>query len=136
MDLDHIITAGSEVDWIDPLSSRAWISSGQQLTVEMLIQGMMLPSGNDAAYILAVGGGRVLAEDPALDRRMALNLFIDEMNAQARALGLTGTHFANPDGIDQEGHYTTANDLITLANAVLLEAEPRRQGRVFLPESL
>ena len=119
MDADHIITAGNEVDWIDPMSSRAWVGAGHQLTVEMLIQGMMMPSGNDAAYVVAVGGGRVLAEDPQLDSQMALNVFMDEMNAQARALGMVNSHFVNPDGIDAEGHYTTANDLAILATAVL-----------------
>lgn len=119
MDMEQVITAGSEVDWIDPMSSRAWISTGQQLTAEMLIQGMLMPSGNDAAYIIAVAGGRILAEDPQLDNAMALNVFMDEMNAQARELGLTNSHFVNPDGIDAEGHYTTMNDLIVLSNAVL-----------------
>ena len=119
MDPEMVVTVGSEVTWIDPDSSRAWIAEGYQLTVEMLIQGMIMPSGNDAAYTLAVAGGRVLAEDPSLDRQLAFNLFIDEMNAQARALGMKNSHFANPDGIDEEGHYTTMNDLVILSKAVM-----------------
>ena len=119
MDADYVITAGSEVSWIDPQSSRAWVGEGHQLTVEMLIQGMMMPSGNDAAYVIAVGGGRVLAEDPELDNEMALRVFMDEMNAQARELGMKNSHFVNPDGIDADGHYTTANDLVILAQAVM-----------------
>lgn len=119
MEPEYIITVGSEVEWIDPLSSRAWVANGHQLTMEMLIEAMMLPSGNDAAYAIAVGGGRVLAEDPELDKEMALNVFLDEMNAQARALGMKNSHFANPDGIDEEGHYTTVNDLAVLSLAVL-----------------
>lgn len=116
---DQVVTVGSEITWIDPDSSRAWIDQGQELTVEMLIQGMLMPSGNDAAYSIAVAGGRVLAEDPELDRRQAFNLFVDEMNGQARQLGMTNSHFANPDGIDAEGHYTTMNDLLILSKAVM-----------------
>lgn len=119
MEPDHIITVDFQSDWIDPLSSRAWVASGHQLTVEMLIEGMMLPSGNDAAYAIAVGGGRVLAEDPSLDNEMALSIFMDEMNAQARLLGMKNSHFVNPDGIDTDGHYTTLNDLSILSLAVL-----------------
>ncbi len=119
---DQVVTIGSEITWIDPDSSRAWIDQGQELTVEMLIQGMLMPSGNDAAYSLAVAGGRILGEDPELDRRQAFNLFIDEMNGQARQLGMTNSHFANPDGIDAEGHYTTMNDLLILTKAVMEDA--------------
>ncbi len=119
MDPEMVVTVGSEITWIDPDSSRAWIDEGYELTVEMLIQGMIMPSGNDAAYTLAVAGGRVLAEDPELDRQQAFSLFMDEMNAQARQLGMKNSHFMNPDGIDAEGHYTTMQDLVILAQAVM-----------------
>jgi len=119
MEPEQIVTVGNEVTWIDPWSSVAQLQPGHQLTVAMLIQGLMMPSGNDAAYTLAVAGGRVLAEDPELDRKMAYGIFVDEMNAQARSLGMTGTHFANPDGIDEEGHYTTVQDLVTITKAVM-----------------
>ncbi len=119
MDPETVVTVGDEITWIDPDSSRAWIDQGYQLTVEMLIQAMIMPSGNDAAYTLAVAGGRALAEDPELDRKQAFNLFVDEMNAQARQLGMKNSHFMNPDGIDAEGHYTTMNDLVILAEAVM-----------------
>lgn len=119
MDPETVVTVGEEITWIDPDSSRAWIDQGYQLTVEMLIQAMLMPSGNDAAYTLAVAGGRALAEDPELDRRQAFGLFVDEMNANARQLGMKNSHFMNPDGIDEDGHYTTMNDLVILAEAVL-----------------
>ncbi len=115
---DAVITVGDEVTWIDPWSSVAYLQPGHELTVKMLIQGLMLPSGNDAAYTIAVAGGRALSENPQLDRKTAYHLFVDEMNAQARILGMSGTHFANPDGIDAEGHYTTMADLVILTKAV------------------
>ena len=119
MDLEMEVTVGNEILWIDPYSSVARLQVGNRLTVEMLLYGLMLPSGNDAAYALAVAGGRVLAEDPQLDNREALKLFMDEMNEQARLLGMTGSQFKNPDGIDEEGHYTTVKDLIILTKAVM-----------------
>ncbi len=119
LNTEDIITVGDEVTWIDPQSSVAYLQPGHQLTVDMLIQGLMLPSGNDAAYTLAVAGGRALAEDPNLDSKLACGIFVDEMNAQARQLGMADTHFANPDGIDAEGHYTTAEDLMILTKAAM-----------------
>ena len=119
MDMDMEVTVGNEILWIDPYSSVAHLQVGNCLTVEMLLYGLMLPSGNDAAYALAVAGGRVLAEDPELDNREALELFVDEMNEQARLLGMTGSQFKNPDGIDEDGHYTTIKDLIILTKAVM-----------------
>lgn len=119
MDLQMEVTVGEEIRWIDPYSSVAHLQVGNRLTVEMLLYGLMLPSGNDAAYALAVAGGRVLAEDPELNNQEALKLFMNEMNEQARLLGMTGSQFKNPDGIDEEGHYTTIKDLIILTKAVM-----------------
>lgn len=119
MDEEEIVTVGSEITWIDPMSSVAFLQQGHKLTVRMLIQGLIMQSGNDAAYTLAVACGRRLAENPSLDRRKACDLFVEEMNAQAQALGMTNTQFKNPDGIDQEGHYTTVHDLVTLSLVVM-----------------
>ena len=119
MDMEMEVTVGEEIWWIDPYSSVAHLQVGNRLTVEMLLYGLMLPSGNDAAYALAVAGGRVLAEDPQLNNREALKLFMNEMNEQARLLGMTGSQFKNPDGIDEDGHYTTVKDLIILTKAVM-----------------
>lgn len=119
MDMDMAVTVGEEVTWIHPESSIAMLQPGHQLTVKMLIQGMMLPSGNDAAYALAVAGGRVLSGNPNMDRQTALNVYVSEMNEQARRLGMINSQFKNPDGIDATGHYSTVKDLITLSTAVL-----------------
>lgn len=119
MDMNMIVTVGEEVLWIDPESSIAMLRPGHQLTVKMLIQGMMLPSGNDAAYAIAVAGGRVLSGNANMDRHTALNVFVSEMNEQARRLGMINSQFKNPDGIDATGHYSTVKDLITLSKAVL-----------------
>ena len=112
---DTVVTCGQETTWIDPASSVAWVGPGDRVTVEMLIQGMMMQSGNDAAYATAVAAGRVLAEDPKYPAKQAVALFMEEVNTQAQALGLTGTHFATPDGLDTFDHYTTPQDMLTIA---------------------
>jgi D-alanyl-D-alanine carboxypeptidase (penicillin-binding protein 5/6) len=91
--------------------SAAGIEAGDRLTVEKLLQAMMIKSANEAAMALArVTGGSVKG-------------FAAMMNAKAVELGLTGTHFDNPHGLDSKTHYTTAHDLSVLARAAL--ADPR-----------
>ncbi len=116
---DTVVTVGEEVTYIHPESSRAYIQEGHQLTVSMLIEGMMLPSGNDAAYALAAATGYVLADQAQVTPAEAITLFMQEVNAQAQVLGLTGTHFSTPDGIHQDDHYTTPADLLTIAQLAM-----------------
>lgn len=100
-------------------SSLAQIDWGDKLTTEMLVEAMLLPSGNDAAYILAVKVGRMITGNKSLHYSDAAIAFVEEMNRIAQELGLTGTHFANPDGIHRETHYSTYADLATIAQLVL-----------------
>lgn len=116
---DMVITCGPETTWIDPASSLAWVGPGDRVTVEMLIQGMMMQSGNDAAYATAVAAGRALAQDPDYPARQAVTLFMEEVNVQAQTLGLTGTHFDTPDGLDTTTHYTTPQDMLSIALLVM-----------------
>lgn len=113
---DEVVTVGDEVALIDPASSRAFISPGQALTVEMLIEGMMLPSGNDAAYALAAAAGRRIG-GASLNAMDAVDAFLDGMNAYALTLGLCGTQFTTPDGLAAEQHYTTLEDILLIAKA-------------------
>lgn len=79
------------------------LRGGERMSVHDLLRALMLPSANDAAYDLAVNiGGSV--------RR-----FVRMMNAHARDLGLDGTHYSTPIGLDDPGNYSTANDLAQLA---------------------
>ena len=80
---------------------------GQRISVRDLIYGMVLVSGNDAAYDLALAAA-------GSEKR-----FVRQMNRQAVALGLTDTHYANPIGLDQRGNYSSARDLTTLAQHLL-----------------
>lgn len=87
--------------------STANIKVGEVLTVEELLYCLMLPSANEAANVLAV------AVDGSIED------FVSHMNRRAGELGCEGTHFANPHGMDQENHYTTAYDLALMMQACL-----------------
>lgn len=116
---EDVITVGSEVSMISAGSSRAYLTAGTRLTTTQLLQALMLPSGNDAAYVAAVYVGRIIAGDPALDRYAAVSKFCDAMNKKAADLGCTGSKFVNPDGYHEDGHYTTAADMLKIALATI-----------------
>lgn len=119
LDPETVISVGSEVTLIDPDSSVAHIYQGQRLTVEQCVEGMLLQSGNDAAYVLAVAAGRAISENPGLSPTAAIGTFAAAMNELALENGLENTHFSNPDGIDASGHYTSMNDLAKISLMVL-----------------
>lgn len=108
------ITAGDVLDLVAWGSSVAKIKKGDKLTAGQLVEAMLLPSGNDAAYMLACEAGRVMKKNPNLSPSAAVQAFMTEMNSQAKSVGMTGTHFVNPDGIHDAQHYTTFADLAIL----------------------
>ena len=116
---DELLTAGSELELVQEGSSMAYIYKKQQVTVEMAVEGMMLPSGNDAAMILAAAAGRRIAGDESLAPEAAVAEFVDEMNRQAESLGFEQSHFASPDGYHMGAHYTCVNDMARIAKLAL-----------------
>jgi D-alanyl-D-alanine carboxypeptidase (penicillin-binding protein 5/6) len=93
-----------------PIESKIGLQPGERMRVEDLLRGLLVESANDAAV--------TLAEGVAGSRRA----FVREMNSRAAELGLGGTHYANPIGLDQEGNYSTARDLARLA--IMLRTHP------------
>lgn len=87
--------------------SRLGLKTNDKITVNDLLMGLMLESGNDAAIALAehIGGG--------------VEKFADLMNAKAKELGLKNTHFVVPHGLDNEEHYTTALELAKITDYAL-----------------
>ena len=83
--------------------SSMYLREGEILTVQELLYGLMLHSGNDAAVALAIYCGGTVEG------------FVAMMNDQAHRLGLENTHFENPHGLDSPEHYSTARDLAILA---------------------
>ncbi len=114
---DTLITPGDEVYFPPEGSSSAFVRPHHTLTLEMLIEGMLLPSGNDAAYAVAAAGGRALEGDDALSPEDAVAAFVGGMNEYAASLGCTGTHFTVPDGFAGDEHYSTPADMAKIARA-------------------
>ena len=101
------------------ITSRAWLNQGDILTTRQLLVALLLPSGNDAAYTLAVNAGKKIAGDSNLTNAQSIDTFMDKVNEKARMLGLENSNFLAPDGYDTEGQYTTAYDLAIIAKACL-----------------
>lgn len=83
--------------------STAYLRPGEKLSLHDLLAALLVKSGNDAAVAIAQGIGG------------SQDAFVQMMNDKAAELGLTNTHFMNPHGLDQSGHYSTATDLAVLA---------------------
>lgn len=116
---EEIITVGEELKLVHAGSSVASLRAGQRAYVRNLVEGMMLPSGNDAAVVLAVAAGRRLAKDENLDPEEAMYTFVDEMNRKGEELGFIRSHFANPDGWHSGSHYTCIDDMVLIAKLAL-----------------
>ena len=101
--LDRIITVQNAY----PEGSNIYLQPGEKVSVDNLLYAMLVESANDSAEVLADAytGGK-----PA---------FIQAMNDKARELHLDHTHFLNPTGLDEDGHYSTASDLARLADYLL-----------------
>lgn len=104
-DLKETVAIGSKAAGTG--GSRLGLKKNDKITVNDLLYGLMLRSGNDAAVALAlhVGG--------------SIEGFADMMNKKAEELGLTNSHFVVPHGLDNEGHYTTAYELAKMADYAL-----------------
>ena len=123
---DAVVTAGWELGFLQPGSSTAFIALDSRLTVEMLIEGMLLPSGNDAALVLAAAVGRHLLNEKKATASQAVARFVEEMNRAAKALDLQNSHFENPDGYHAQQHYSCPEDLAKIAWLALDEPVIRR----------
>ncbi len=93
--------------------SSMYLRPGEKLTLETLLYGLLLCSGNDAALAVTECMGGVAP-------------FVARMNEKAAELGMENTHFANPNGLDDEEHYSTAEDMARLAAAAMDDPVLRR----------
>lgn len=99
-DLSETVQIPTEAVGVE--GSSLYLKAGEVLTVQELLYGLMLQSGNDAAVALAIHCSQ------------SVEGFAARMNEKARELKLTGTHFDNPNGLDDENNYSTARDLALL----------------------
>lgn len=109
--LDELVTVPAEAVGVE--GSSVYLRLGEILTVRDLLHGLMLASGNDAAVALAV---HVAGSVPR---------FAEMMNARAAGMGLSDTRFVTPNGLDAEGHYTTARELCLIAREAMKDPDFR-----------
>lgn len=104
--LDRVVTSGVDASAM-PGDSVMGLHASERLSLHDLLYGLLVPSGDDAALVIAraVGGSEAN--------------FVAEMNREAARLGLTETHFANPHGLDAPGHLSSPYDEIVIARAAM-----------------
>lgn len=110
--LEDFVEVGEEVSYgLDQNSSEAGLKEGLTLTVRDLLTALLVPSGNDAANVLAVYvGGSVSG-------------FVEMMNEKASELGMLNTHYMNPHGLHHKDHYTSTYDMYLLLRACMSHPE-------------
>lgn len=131
VDKDKVFTVGSEQWLVQPYSSLCYLQIGNMLTLEDLITGMLMASGNDAAYTIAVSVARELKPDFYMTDDEAVQYFCELMNDFAYSLGMTQSNFVNPDGWDNDWQYTTVADLIKISEYALYVPEIREITSTF-----
>ncbi len=104
-DLQAVVKIGAESVGIE--GSSLYLREGEEITLEALLYGLLLCSGNDAAHAIAIYTAGSVEDFAVL------------MNEKAAALGMTNSHFVNPNGLEAEGHYSTAQDMAILGSACL-----------------
>ena len=107
--LDEVVTVAPQ--WAGVEGSSIYLAPGEEITLEALLYGLLLRSGNDAALAVAGHCGGTVEQ------------FVAQMNRKARELGMEDSGFANPNGLDAEGHYSSAYDMALLARACLENRE-------------
>lgn len=118
-ELDEVITVGDEIELMNSNGSRAWLRVGEKMKLSNLLMGLMLPSGNDAAYTIALNIGRKISNNPSLKREEAINIFVDKMNERAKEIGAINSNFVNPHGFHNNEHYSTPHDLALIGREAL-----------------
>ena len=111
--MDDVVTITEENVTLEAGSQVIGFQTGDQVTMDELVHGLLVYSGNDAASAIAthVGG--------------STSKFVEMMNQYAAQLGCTGTHFTNPLGLQDENHYTTPDDIYLMLKEALKDPEFR-----------
>lgn len=104
-DITQVVTV--QKAWLNTEGSSIYLTAGERITVEALLYGLLLESGNDAAMVLACHCAGSIEKFAVL------------MNRKAAELGMENSSFANPSGLNADGHYSTARDMARLAAACL-----------------
>ena len=116
---DREIAPGNELSLVKEGSSVAYIKEHHILSVEMLVEAMLIPSGNDAAYVIAAAAGREIEGDEQIDGVRAVDIFMTALRQYASEIGLCGTALSVPDGYGDSNHYTTTEDMIIVSRLAM-----------------
>ena len=119
------VKVGTELSLVKKGSSLCYIQKGHRLTLYDLLTGLLMSSGNDAAYTVAVTVAREVTEQPELSDADAVAYFCQLMNETAAQLGATDTHYVNPEGWDDQRQYTTVQDLARITSKAMQVPEIR-----------
>lgn len=112
--LDEMITVSGAAIGVE--GSSIYLKEGEKISMEDLLYGAMLRSGNDAATAIAQVIGQKLKKDSVED---PVQIFVEKMNLRAAELGAVHTQFANPTGLHDENHYTTALDMALIGRGAM-----------------
>lgn len=116
---EDLIVVGSEINEVSLDSSKAGHELGETLTVENAIRGLIIPSGNDSANVVAAAVAKKAENDENMTFGKCEVVFTDLMNKKAEELGATNSHFANAHGYHSDDHYTCAHDLALIGRAFM-----------------
>ena len=115
LDPADLMILGDEQSLRKQDASKAGFDPGDQVSVDILLHGLLLKSGSDCAYGLAAAAGRVILNDETADATTAVAAFLAEMNRQAQQLNMGNTNFTEPDGYHNENHYISFHAFTTIA---------------------
>jgi len=116
---EDIIEVGREVNDVPLDASKAGHVMGDKITMRQLLIALMLPSGNDSAYVIASHVVKKTSGNENIDATSANNQFAIMMTERAKEIGAKNTNFANPSGYHDDQHYTTAYDLALITKEAL-----------------
>ena len=116
--LDDLVTVGDEVNMVAWDGSKAGLVQNEEITLENLVYGLLINSGNDAANTIAVHIARKVS-GKELGTQEAIDYFSGLMNERAVKAGALDSNFVSPHGYHDPNHYTTAYDLAMIGRAAM-----------------
>ena len=119
---EELIKVGTEINEVSLDSSKAGHRLGETLTMKNAIRGLIIPSGNDSANVIAAAVAKRAENDESLGFSRCEAVFTELMNQKAQELGANSSHFSNAHGYHSEDHYTTAHDMALIARAYMENA--------------
>ncbi|MDO4530896.1 MAG: D-alanyl-D-alanine carboxypeptidase family protein [Bacillota bacterium] len=116
---EELVKVGYEINEISLDSSKAGHVVGEMLTMKNAIRGLIIPSGNDSANVIAAAVARRAENDDSISFARCEQIFTDLMNKKAEELGAKDSHFSNAHGYHAPDHYTTAKDMALISKAFM-----------------